>query len=169
MENDSPRVLITYQSRTGNTKKIMEAIYSEVTVEKQIREFDRNKSISGYSLTFLGFPTENFGPGKVVSEYLKKFTKGKKIALVVTHGAPEQIPHVSDWMQKFKDAAAESNIVGFFHCQGDIDPNVVKALVNHPDPNVQMFGKAYTGPEGQPDETRIQRAREFAREVLSIP
>jgi flavodoxin len=51
------RVLVAYMTSTGNTKKIAEAIYSEIATEKEIKPVREVQNLEGYDLAFLGFPT----------------------------------------------------------------------------------------------------------------
>jgi flavodoxin len=119
------KVLVAYMSSTGNTKKVAEAIYGEITSEKEIRRIEDVQDIGIYDLSFLGFPTRQFGPDKKTKEFLEKQCKeGRKVALFVTHCAPEDVPEVQEWMAKFKQAAAGANLVGFFDCQGELAKGV---------------------------------------------
>ena len=87
------KVLVAYKSSTGNTKKVAEAIYSEITGEKELKRIEDVQDIGIYDLSFLGFPTHQFGPDKKTKEFLEKqCTGGRKVALFVTHCAPEDAP-----------------------------------------------------------------------------
>ena len=39
------KILVAYTSRTGNTKKVAEAIYEEIEEEKGIKKFDDVKNL----------------------------------------------------------------------------------------------------------------------------
>ena len=72
------KVLVAYISDTGNTKKIAEAIFSQIDCEKEIKDLKKDKNIEGFDFYFLGFPTRNLGPDKMVEKFLKQNCKGKK-------------------------------------------------------------------------------------------
>ena len=50
------KVLVTYMSKTGNTRKIAEAMYEEIDADKEIMPVDKVDNIRNYDLTFMGFP-----------------------------------------------------------------------------------------------------------------
>ena len=160
------KVLVAYMSQTGNTKKIAEAIYGEIGVEKEIKPFKEVADIEGYDLAFLGFPTHQYGPDKKTTEFLNRAcTSGRKVALFVTHGAPENEPEVPQWMDKFKKAASGAELVGFFDCQGQLSKGT-KLIMKMMSKKTREEARRDNS-EGQPDATRIERAREFAKKVLS--
>jgi len=48
------KVLVAYMSRTGNTKKVAEAIHGAIPQPKEIRRVEDVTSLEGYDLSFLG-------------------------------------------------------------------------------------------------------------------
>ena len=159
-------VLVAYMSSTGNTKKVAEAIYSQIDCEKEIKPIKEVQDIGVYDLAFLGFPTHAQGPDKKVKEIMARHcTNGRKVALFVTHGAPENSPEVPEWMAGFKQAAAGANIVGFFDCQGEMSKGVKLFLRISPNKKFRSWAKMDNS-KGQPDQTRLENARAFARETL---
>jgi len=160
------KVLVAYLSSTGNTKKVAEAIFGEITTEKELKRIEDVQDIGPYDLSFLGFPTHQFGPDKKAKEFLEGQCKdGRKVALFVTHCAPEDAPDLSEWMSKFKQAAAGANLVGFFDCQGELAKSIETIMKIAPKKEIRFFAKNHHS-QGQPDETRLARARAFAREVM---
>jgi flavodoxin len=160
------KVLVAYMSSTGNTKKVAEAIYGEITGEKEIKRVEDVPDIGIYDLSFLGFPTHQFGPDKKTKEFLERqCSDGRKVALFVTHCAPENVPEVQEWMAKFKQEAAGANLVGFFDCQGELAKSVEMVMKIAPKKEIRSFAKNHNS-KGQPDEARLMRAREFARDTM---
>ena len=82
------KVLVAYMSRTGNTKKVAEAIYGAIPQPKEIKRVEDVTSLEGYDLAFLGFPMHSFGPDKPVKTFLETHVKDRAIALFITHMAP---------------------------------------------------------------------------------
>ena len=161
------KVLVAYMSSTGNTKKVAEAIYGEIPGDKEIKRIEDVQGIGSYDLSFLGFPTHQFGPDKKTIEFLEKnCTDGKRVALFVTHCAPEDTPEVTEWMAKFKKAAAGANLVGFFDCQGELAKSIEMVMKIAPKKEIRFFAKNHNS-KGQPDEARLMKARAFAREVIN--
>lgn len=163
---DSMNVLVTYTSRTGNTKKVAQAIYDEIDEKKAIREFDDVKTLDEYDLVFVGFPVENFGPCEKAKTFLKEFCVGKTIVLFITHAAPEYLKFVPGWLVKCIQAASESNVAAVFNCQGELAENVRQVMLKSPDPVIRFWAESSSKTKGQPDATRIKRAQIFVREIM---
>lgn len=163
------KVLVTYRSVTGNTKKIAEAIYGEIDAEKDIKSFREVESLDDYDFVFVGYPVEGWGPSKVSKKWLQEHVSGKRIGLFCTHGSPEGVPTLAPWLDAMRAAATDAgaDIVNFFNCQGEMSQRVVDMLLESDDPNVRRFGKMGRGMTiGQPDESRVEKAREYAKETM---
>lgn len=161
------KVLVAYMSSTGNTKKIAEAIHGEIAAEKEIRPVAEVENLGQYDLSFLGFPTHGYGPDKKTKALLQNLCRGgSKVALFVTHAAPEDEPEVADIMAKFKQAAAGADLVGAFDCQGQLAKGVKFIMKISPNKKLRSDAKRDNS-QGQPDQTRVERAREFARETMN--
>ncbi|MCU0860632.1 MAG: flavodoxin family protein [Thermoplasmata archaeon] len=160
------RVLVAYMSSTGNTKKIAEAIYGEIDADKEIMPIDHVGSLALYDVSFLGFPVHGYGPDKKAKAALERLCKdGKKVALFVTHAAPESEPEVSEYMAKFKQPASGAEIVGTFDCQGELAKGVKFIMKISPSKRLRSDAKRDNS-KGQPDGARVEKARSFARETM---
>jgi flavodoxin len=155
------KVLVAYMSRTGNTKKVAEAIYGAIPQPKEIKRVEDVTSLEGYDLAFLGFPMHAFGPDKPVKTFLETHVKDRAIALFITHMAPEDAPPLQGWIQKFSDAAVGANIIGIFDCQGQLNSRLLKIIMR------LRYPTRADSSQGQPDETRLERARAFANEIMN--
>ncbi|MCW4011579.1 MAG: flavodoxin family protein [Candidatus Bathyarchaeota archaeon] len=159
------RILVTYQSQTGNTRKVAEAIYEVLPEPKEIRPLKEAQSLEEYSLIFLGFPVHGSGPNPKATSYLENNTKDKQIALFITHAAPEDAPEMPESVQKFCDAAGEADILDVFHCQGQLSSIVKTVMRFAPDPQVREWAKMDNS-KGQPDASRLEKAASFAKRVM---
>jgi hypothetical protein len=92
---------------------------------------------------------------------LETQVKDRTIALFTTHMAPEGAPPLQEWIQKFKDAAKEANIIGIFDCQGQLNSRLIKFWLQ-----ISRKFPARAG-QGQPDATRLERTRTFAMEMIN--
>ena len=119
------KVLVTYRTVTGNTKKIAEAIFAEIECEKEIKPFDE------YDFIFVGCPIEFFGAGKATKKWLDTHVQGKRIGLFCTHGAPEFAPGVPHWTDALKTTATDAGavLVSFFNCQGELSQKVLDMML----------------------------------------
>jgi flavodoxin len=160
------KVLVTYFSQTGNTKKIAEAMYDEIDADKDIKELSEVESLEDYDLSFIGSPIVGFGPAQQLKDFLAAYAAGNKIVLFITHGAPEDQPQVQDWLDECRKAASGAELVGLFDCQGELSQQVAEMLMKSDNPEWRAWGEGRDETIGQPDETRVQRAREFAREIM---
>jgi flavodoxin len=159
------KVLVVYFSRSGNTQKVAEAIFKEIESEKEIKKLDEIDNLEGYDLAFVGFPIEGFGPPKNAKKFLDNNCIGKRMALFITHSAPEGSTYLKDWLSKCKDAAEGTKLVGMFNCQGDLAQNVKEMMMKHEDPQIRAWGEMAV-PQGKPDKECLDRARAFAREIM---
>ena len=159
------RVLVGYMSKSGNTKKVAEAILDEIGGEKEIKKLDHINDLEGYDLAFLGFPIHGFGPDKKARKFLEKQCNGKKIALFITHASPEDHEELPGFLAKFREAATGADLVGMFDCQGELAKGVKFVMSIHPNSKLRAWAKIDDS-KGQPDAARLEKARVFAREVM---
>jgi flavodoxin len=160
------KTLVAYFSQTGQTKKVAEAIFESIEGDKELKEFSQVDGLEGYDLSFIGFPIIAFGPAKDGKDFLEQHAAGRKIALFVTHAAPEDQEGVDAWLDKCREAAAPADLVGFFDCQGELAEAIADVLSKSDDPMMRSFGERRPETLGQPDAVCLQRAGEFARETM---
>jgi len=162
------KVLVAYMSKTGNTKKVAEAIFESISDEKEITRIEDIDSVEGYDVVFLGFPIHGEGPDKNTVRLLQKHrVQGRKVALFITHAAPEGdvSKELQEWLEKFRQAAGRANIVGLFDCQGQLAKPIKVLMSIMPNPKYRMWAKMDNS-QGQPDETRLDRAQIFSQNVM---
>ena len=164
-EHKETLILVTYQSQTGNTKKVAQAIYEAIPEPKEIKPIQEAQSLEEYDLIFLGFPIHGSGPNPKAKSYLEINTKDKQIALFITHAAPEDAPEMPASVQKFCDAAGEADIIDVFHCQGRLSSIVKTVMRFAPDPKIREWARTDNS-KGQPDASRLEKAARFAKGVL---
>ena len=160
------KVLIAYMSLTGCTRKIAEAIFQEIREEKEIKELHEVDDLEGFDFVFVGFPMHGFDAPEEAKDFLEKHCMGRKIALFVTHGAPESSLDLPPWLAQCEKAAAGADLIDMFNCQGELAQNVIDELLKSDDPKVRSWGEGGPSTRGQPDAVRVERARAFAREIM---
>ena len=159
------KTLVTYLTQTGNTQKIAEAIYGELEGEKDIKPINDVTDLEGYDLAFIGFPVMQFDIPPKVKSFISEKTAGKNIAIFMTHAVPEGFEAIHSWTGSCKEAAAGANVLGSFDCQGELAQPVIDMLLQADDPQMKAFGEMGPSTKGQPDESRIQKAKDFAKEI----
>lgn len=153
-------------SRTGNTKKVAEAIFGEIKCEKEIKNIKEINDLSDYDFSFVGFPVHREGPDSETEKFLQEKCKGKKIAMFITHASPENHAGLPASIEKFKQAAKEANLTGTFNCQGQLDKKIKFLMSLHPRSRIRVWAKNDNS-YGQPDEISLEKARSFARETIN--
>ena len=81
------KILVTYLSQTGNTKKIAEVIFEGLEGDKTIKPMDEVQEIEDYGLIFIGFPVHSHSVPYKIESFLQKIPQAEKIALFSTHGS----------------------------------------------------------------------------------
>ncbi|MCL5774199.1 MAG: flavodoxin family protein [Firmicutes bacterium] len=162
------KVLVTYISWTGNTRKIAEAIFQEIQAEKEMKDFGEVKSLDGHDLVFVGFPIHGFGqPSDEAKEFLDKYCASKKTALFVTYSAPEDSPFVPPWLEACKEIAKGTQLIGLRDFQGQIPLEQVDVMLQSTGPKALEIARMVVHSSiGQPDASRLERARAFTREIM---
>lgn len=162
------KLLVVYMSQTGNTKKVAQAIFEETGGDGEIKSMKTVDGLAGYDLSFIGFPIQAFGPAEQARKFLENHVAGRAVALFITHAVPEDHPELQEWLSGCRQAAKGADIVNLFDCQGELGQEITDFLKKSEDPKMRAFGEQGAQTIGQPDETRIERARQFARETLNM-
>ena len=164
------KVLVVCYSQSGNTRKVAEAIFDGLPDDKTILSFADIQNLDGFDLIFFGFPMLQFGPPRKVKVFLEKHGKGKNLALFTTHASwnsPELSPLLEGWLQKCKAPAADSNLLGFFDCQGELSASSAEMFLKSDFPQLRHFGSLRPKTLGHPDTADLENARKFALQIIS--
>jgi flavodoxin len=136
------KVLVTYLSQTGNTKKVADAIFGEIKGDKEMKTLETTSDLNGYDLAFVGFPVWSSGPAEPAKKFLEAHAKGKKVALFVTHATPP-VPQMREFLAGIlancKAAATQAQLVGFFDCQGVLSETVANMCTKSDNPMIKQF------------------------------
>jgi len=160
------KALVTYMSKTGNTRKVAEAIFEEISDEKEIKPIYEIDSIEDYDIAFLGFPIHQMGPDKKTRKLIEKHCiNGRDVVLFITHAAPEDSPDLPPMLDKFRQAAHGANILDMFDCQGELDKTTKRIMSLLPNAQLRSWAKQDNS-QGQPDKIRLDRARAFSRNIM---
>jgi flavodoxin len=158
--------LVTYFSRSGNTEKVAKAIFDELNATKTIKKINDDLKLSDYDLVFLGFPIENYWCPKEIQNFLRNNTECSKIIFFITHGVPETNPLLPKWIKRSKALLPPTaEIIDQFTCQSEVAQYVVNALRKTGKPMQMEWAEHCKHLVGLPDESKLQKAREFARNI----
>ncbi len=88
-------------------------------------------------------------------------------ALFTTHSVPEDFEQLPQWIENCRQASAGSEVVGLFNCQGELASYLQEMARTSDDPKFRLLGEVSAKSKGQPDASRIERARAFAKEMTA--
>ena len=166
------KCLITYYSRTGNTRKVAEAIREVIPSECPLINMEEMDRAEGYDLIFAGFSVMQFGPAKEATQFLSRLPAGQKLAIFVTHSMdpvssnPELNKTLEVILEKCRRTAGEASLIGFFHCRVELNKYAAEMLKGSGIPLLQQFATMRGETLGHPDEADLEAARNFASLVL---
>lgn len=158
------RSVVTCLSQTGNTRRVASAIAGGLPGDVSVTDLD-DVALDDADVTFVGMPIIRFGAPDEVRTFLQERCHGRRVALFVTHAADEDAPELQPWLQSCRDAATGCEVVGFFHCQGQLAEPVRRFMLTSDMPDLVRFAELAGVAEGQPDDTRLDAARRFAGQV----
>jgi flavorubredoxin len=106
------------------------------------------------------------GPDKKTAKLLAKHcVNGRKVVLFITHAGPEGAPDLQPMLEKFRQAARGAELIDMFDCQGELAKGIKRIMSILPNAQFRMWAKMDNS-QGQPDQTRIDKARAFSRDVM---
>ena len=167
------KILVTYWSQTGNTRKVAEAIFSSLGGEKTIKPFDEVENLGGFDLVFIGFPVMQFGPPAPARKFIAAHAPGRKIALFITHAMLMQNDDqqkqvlLEKELEKCKAVCSKSELVGLFHCQGELSEKIANELMASSIPMLMEFAGMRPLTIGHPDQGELEHAQTFARNIAT--
>jgi len=160
------KTLVTYFSRTGNTKKVAETIFKALDGEKDLKPMDEDLGVAEYSLVFIGFPVQSHSVPYKVEVFLKRVPAGKKIALFCTHGSLPGHKLSREALEYAVVLTSKAKVLGTFACRGKLSLSALEVLGKSPEHQewIEMAASANT----HPNETDLEEAVFFARQMKMI-
>lgn len=166
------KTLVVYSSRTGNTKKVAEAVSSVLPECDLVPVEQAPASVEGYDFVALGYWVDRGMPDGRARAWLEG-VKNARLAFFGTLGAWPDSDHAKECMAAGEAMALEpergNSVHGSWLCQGRIDPNVLEAMA-------KMAGNVHPmTPERRarieeaakhPDADDCRRAQAFFRGVM---
>lgn len=140
------KMLITYSSLTGNTKKLAEGIYAHFKDHADICAVDAVGALDDYDVILHGYWVNRGGPDDASKAFLESL-RNKRVGIFATLGAYPDSEHAGKSLDSGEACLDASNtLIGRFICQGAVSKSVQERM--------------YTFPEDHPhypDAKRIQR------------
>jgi len=160
------KILVTYLSQTGNTKKIAEAIFDSLEGDKTLEPMDEVQEIEDYSLIFIGFPVHSHSVPFKIESFLRKIPHGKKIALFSTHGSLPGGPLATEALEHAAVIASKAKILGTFSCRGKVSMAAMEVLSKSPEH--KAWAEMAPSSQTHPDEGDLEDARSFAKRIITL-
>ncbi len=165
------KILVTYSSKTGNTKRLAEGIYNGLgDVDKTILPMNEATDLHEYDIVLAGYWVDKGGPNTEAAEYLKTI-KGKKVGVFATLAFWPDSEHGYNSILAGEALVKEDNhIIGKYICQGAIDPKMVEIFAKMPEGNPHRptpeKEKRYKISANHPSAADIVVAAEMFRERI---
>ncbi|WP_107788388.1 flavodoxin family protein [Campylobacter concisus] len=167
--------IVIYTSKSGNTKKIAEAVASELSC-KAINFVDASElNLSEFDFIALGYYIDQGSPEKEFKKFITQNVKDKKMGFFITLGADVPSAHATQAIEQGRELFAQNGneVLRTFICQGAIATEVIeqlkklgKAMPDDPrfaltPERLERWERAKT----HPDETDIKAAKGAFRGV----
>lgn len=169
------KIMLVYSSLTGNTHKLAEGI-ATFMAPAGLRCFrvEDAPNPARADLLILGFWVDKGRPDKLMLEYFKQVSQ-QKVAFFFTLGDYPYGAHAAAVANGVKEALEmkANEVLGFFPCQGRVDPAFLERLkkILPPDhPHVQMTPERKARLEEaarHPNETDIANAGIFIQDIIN--
>ena len=185
-QGEPMRVLVTYYTQTGNTKRVAEAIYAEARSHghtsklKTLRKV-RPRDLDDFDLVFIGSPCHHSDLAKPVRKFLASLPPSPtfRMAGFATHatylpeGGHRQRQLYEQWaggcVKSFETTSREKSIAwaGFFGCQGApsklIEIFIHRTIIKDRDEWAEYIAET----RQHPTEADLANARSFAQAAIS--
>ncbi len=158
--------LVVYSSKSGNTKKLAEAVYEYLTGNKEITAVADAPDPAGYNFVAVGFWLKEGQPDPDSQAFLAKLKEGQHVYLFATHGAAVGSAHVENGMKKARELAAQAHVRGIFSCPGEVDAKTQEAAAQK-NPQPAWLADAPAA-EGHPDANDLKMVVRMLEE-LTLP
>lgn len=155
------KILVAYYSKTGNTKKVAEAVYEALEEkDKTIKPMQEVADVAGYTMIFCGFPVHAHSVPVSAQNFLKKIEPGTKVVLFSTHGSRTdgRMPR-----EAVNNAVGiiRGEVVDFYTCRGEVQQDIIDDLMSRPEH--RAWAMEAQSAQSHPDEADLEDARIFAR------
>jgi flavodoxin len=157
------RTLVTYYSRTGNTKMVAEAIFRSLDGDKTLRPLDEAGALKDDNLILIGFPVHSHSVPYPVESFLKSIPPRMNVALFCTHGSLPGHRLSREAIEYAAILVGHCRLLGTFSCRGKMSFQALDILSRSTEHRewAEMASSAAT----HPDEPDLAEAGLFARHM----
>jgi flavodoxin len=164
------KAAVIYSSKTGNTKKVAEAILEGLPVGTEIYSVETAPTPDEFDFIAMGYWVDKGTADKNAMEYMKTISD-KKVAIFATLGAYPDSDHAKESLKNGAECLGENcEVIDTFICQGAIDPKLMewmsKLPEDHPHAPDDARRKRWKDAKDRPDAEDLKKAAEFAKKTF---
>ena len=130
LKEDIMKTIVLYSSKTGNTKKVAEAIASVLPQGTPCLDLSRSlpADLATYDCVFLGFWVDK-GTADAAAQKVLPRLHNPHVALFATLGANPHSDHARKSLENGAALLPEGvELLDCFICQGKVDPQLIEAM-----------------------------------------
>ncbi|MBU4326844.1 MAG: flavodoxin family protein [Proteobacteria bacterium] len=158
--------LVVYSSKSGNTRKLAEAVHGYLRGDKEIATIADAPDPAGYAFVAVGFWFKAGQPDPDSQTFLARLMGEQDVYLFATHGAAAGSVHAKNGMKKAKELAVGAHVVATFSCSGEVDAKFMEvAAKKNPQPPWLVDAPAA---KGHPDANDLKMVVRMLEE-LDLP
>lgn len=161
-----PKILVTYFSQTGNTKKIAQTIFETLEGEKAIQTIDEIQQLDEYNLIFIGFPVHSHSVPFRIQAFIKKIPENKKIAFFSTHGSLTGSQLSREALEHAVILASKAKVLGTFSCRGKVSLEALEIFKKSPEH--EAWADMAVSAATHPDKGDLEEAKTFAKRITTL-
>lgn len=162
--------MVVYSSRTGNTRKVAEAVAACLPEPREIYPVDQAPPPDDYDFLALGCWIDKGTADAQARAYFQR-VRGKRVGLFLTLGAYPDSEHARQCAENVRGLLQENRVLGHFICQGAIDPELVRWMRDLPPEHPHFMDQArrerIAEAARHPDALDLVRAQEAFRALLA--
>ncbi len=165
------KILVTYSSLTGNTKKLAEGIFESLeNVQKDIKSVKEVENTDEYDVVIVGYWVDKGGPNTEAAEFMKTLNN-KTVGIFATLGFWADSDHAYNSLKNGEQLVAENNkILAKFICQGKLSEKIIEQFKKFPEGNPHAITpeklRRYEIAKSHPSKADIAMAGELFNERL---
>lgn len=164
------KTIVVYSTRTGNTKKVAEAIAAALPPGTPCQPLADEPDLTAYDCVFLGFWVDR-GTANQEAQDVIRTLKNDHICLFATLGANPKSEHAASSLKQAEALLPDGKAAdGTFICQGAVDPKVIEMMykkfpAGSPHGRSPERDALHAEAAKHPDAADLSQAAAFARDV----
>lgn len=163
---------IIYSSKTGNTRKVAEALWAAAPERCDIFQAESAPALDNYKVLFLGYWVDKGSPNAKMKELLLGLDN-KNIVFFQTLGAEPKSNHaMACFANAGKLVQPSCRIMGALSIRGAIDPQLIAAMQKlpqgHPHAPSAESRARWEAAAPHPDAADLEEAKQFMLQTISM-